>query len=180
MEIRSSILALLEIDLKDAIVQTKNIDELMEFYKDSDKYFAVKKGDKTATDNRSEDRDKEKNNSIEGNLQSISNGAENEPGLVKEAQKCEIDENPLNRLSGIKSLNNKVFPNTSGNNPQIQNSGNTTSTYGFSCYYCDFNTNSKDDYEKHIVVYHPKKPGYPNLEDLKKSGLKPQGKSWEV
>jgi hypothetical protein len=151
-EIRSSILTLLEIDLKDAIVQTKNMDELMEFYKDTDKYF-TKKEDKSATDNGSKDEDREKNNSIEGNLQPISNGAENEPGLIKEAQKYEIGENPLNRLSGIKPLDNEVFPNTNENNPQTEPSSNTTSTHGFSCYYCDFDANSKDDYERHGVIY---------------------------
>jgi hypothetical protein len=100
--------------------------------------------------------------------------------LAKEAQKYEIGENPLNRLSGIKPLDNKVFPNTNENNPQTEPSSNTTSTYAFSCYYCDFDTNSQDDYKKHVVVYHPKKPGYPSLEDLKRSGLKPQGRPWEV
>jgi hypothetical protein len=51
----------------------------------------------------------------------------------------------------------------------------------FACYYCDhFETKNQHDYEQHVVKHHPKKPGYPNLENLKKSGLKPKGKPWEI
>jgi hypothetical protein len=53
---------------------------------------------------------------------------------------------------------------------------------GYSCYYCDsFTTNSKDDYESHVIREHGlKHPCYPSKPDLEKLELKAQGKTWET
>jgi hypothetical protein len=37
----------------------------------------------------------------------------------------------------------------------------------FSCYYCDkFGGDDENAYTKHVVLYHPGKPSYPNRADL--------------
>jgi hypothetical protein len=48
----------------------------------------------------------------------------------------------------------------------------------YPCYYCDYRTNNKDDYEHHVVLIHDK-PAYPNKVEIEKMGLKLQGKDWE-
>jgi hypothetical protein len=50
----------------------------------------------------------------------------------------------------------------------------------YSCYYCDFHTNIKIDYEKHIVIKHPGRLGFPDMACIIKEGLKAQGKPWEL
>jgi hypothetical protein len=37
----------------------------------------------------------------------------------------------------------------------------------YSCYYCDFRTNNKDDYEQHVIIKHPGRLAYPNNPDRK-------------
>jgi hypothetical protein len=49
----------------------------------------------------------------------------------------------------------------------------------YSCYYCDYNTNNKDHYERHIILRHDHCIAYPNMAEIEKRGLKPQGKDWE-
>lgn len=51
----------------------------------------------------------------------------------------------------------------------------------YSCYYCDsFKTDSKEDYESHVINKHGLgHPCYPSKPDLEKQGLKAQGKEWE-
>ncbi len=50
----------------------------------------------------------------------------------------------------------------------------------FSCYYCEgYETNEQDDYERHVVIKHPKKVAYPGKADLDSLGLQPKGKDWE-
>jgi hypothetical protein len=51
----------------------------------------------------------------------------------------------------------------------------------FQCYYCNFKTNSNDEYEGHTMMKHGKgHPCYPSKADLEKLGLKAQGKDWEI
>jgi hypothetical protein len=52
----------------------------------------------------------------------------------------------------------------------------------YQCYYCDsFKTNSKDDYESHVINKHGLgHPCYPCKADLERLGIKAQGKSWEI
>ncbi len=47
------------------------------------------------------------------------------------------------------------------------------------CYRCKFETDIQIEYERHSVLNHPGKPAYPNLADIEKEGLKPQGKPLE-
>jgi hypothetical protein len=59
--------------------------------------------------------------------------------------------------------------------------------YDYSCYKCIkdnhgtpiYQTNSKSDYEKHVINNHPKTLCYPNKADLELHDWKPQGKEWE-
>jgi hypothetical protein len=48
----------------------------------------------------------------------------------------------------------------------------------YSCYYCDYETNDKGEYENHVVITHDR-PAYPNKAEIEKRGLKPQSKDWE-
>ena len=53
----------------------------------------------------------------------------------------------------------------------------------YSCYHnnCEFNTNVKEDYEKHGVQRHIDNPLlYPSKADIERHNLKPQRKSWEI
>jgi len=54
--------------------------------------------------------------------------------------------------------------------------------YPPNCYYCKevFNGIGKQDYERHVLQKHPKKPCYPGLADFVKYRLERQGMSWEV
>jgi hypothetical protein len=49
----------------------------------------------------------------------------------------------------------------------------------YRCYYCDFNTDSEDEYIKHGALEHLYKPMFPNQADLQLYNLTPQGKSWK-
>jgi len=48
------------------------------------------------------------------------------------------------------------------------------------CYYCDYRIDNKYDYEQHVIIKHPGGIAYPNKAEIEKSGLKPQGKDWEI
>ena len=53
------------------------------------------------------------------------------------------------------------------------------------CYYCEkagvqFETCDVKEYENHMATKHFRKPAYPTQSDMKRYGLTPQGKSWEV
>ena len=52
--------------------------------------------------------------------------------------------------------------------------------YYYSCYYCEYKTDNKDHYERHIILRHPGNPAYPNKAELEKRVLEPQGKDWEI
>jgi hypothetical protein len=53
--------------------------------------------------------------------------------------------------------------------------------YLYSCYYCNsFKTNSKGDYESHVVLTHPGKVSYPSKPDLAILGVEAKGKEWEI
>jgi hypothetical protein len=47
------------------------------------------------------------------------------------------------------------------------------------CYYCEYSSKSKEDYEKHVTRRHPRKLCYPNKASLEQLGIEKKGKSWE-
>jgi hypothetical protein len=47
------------------------------------------------------------------------------------------------------------------------------------CHYCVAEFKTKARYERHVILHHSGKPGYPNLPYLKAMNLKPQGCLWE-
>ena len=49
-----------------------------------------------------------------------------------------------------------------------------------SCYYCAYQTNIKEEYERHVVLKHPKKPAFPGKADMESLGLSPKGNKWEA
>jgi replicative DNA helicase Mcm len=54
------------------------------------------------------------------------------------------------------------------------------SSFLYSCYYCgNFETNTKQGYEIHVVNTHPRKLCYPSKADLEILGIHPKGKEWE-
>jgi hypothetical protein len=65
---------------------------------------------------------------------------------------------------------------------QAENSDQSAAHYNIfqSCYYCDRQLTTKPEYELHIVASHKGKPAYPGISDIKKYGLKRQGKIWEI
>jgi hypothetical protein len=44
-----------------------------------------------------------------------------------------------------------------------------------SCYYCPFQTNNSKEYDRHVVLKHPKKPAYPGKADMESLRLPPKG-----
>lgn len=62
-------------------------------------------------------------------------------------------------------------------------------TFSYKCYHngcicghkCDFKTNDVNEYERHGALYNIENPLlYPSSYEMKKYGLTPQGKEWEV
>jgi hypothetical protein len=84
-------------------------------------------------------------------------------------------------------INNSFYINSS-DVPDLSDavsSHNTTASavksISFDCYYCDnYKTNSRDEYERHVILKHPTKPCYPGKADLEKLGLTGKGQSWEI
>ena len=64
------------------------------------------------------------------------------------------------------------------NGSSIDNTNNT-SLY-FECYYCQFKTDIKPDYERHVIEAHPKKQCCPGKVELDRLGIGEKGKSWEI
>ena len=52
----------------------------------------------------------------------------------------------------------------------------------FECYYCrEFpSTKDKKKYQEHVESNHRGLPPYPSITDLKRLGIYPQGKKWEI
>jgi hypothetical protein len=56
----------------------------------------------------------------------------------------------------------------------------------FVCYYCSFQTDIQEDYERYVVLTHPRKPCYPSMADLSarnakgKQGLEAKGNQASV
>ena len=50
----------------------------------------------------------------------------------------------------------------------------------FDCYYCNYKTNTEDEYERHVITKHSGKPCYPGKADLEKFRIVGKGKSWEI
>jgi replicative DNA helicase Mcm len=84
-------------------------------------------------------------------------------------------------------INNSFYINSS-DVPDLSDavsSHNTTASavksISFDCYYCDnYKTNSRDEYERHVILKHPTKPCYPGKADLEKLGLTGKGQNWEI
>jgi len=53
---------------------------------------------------------------------------------------------------------------------------NKSNNFLFTCYYCDYHSNVKDDYERHVVFKHPGKLAYPGKAYLERIGVEPKGK----
>jgi hypothetical protein len=65
--------------------------------------------------------------------------------------------------------------------PSLNDSKNQLEEYNnYLCYYCDYKTNNKYYYERHVVLRHDHSPAYPNKAEIEKRGLKPKGKEWEI
>ena len=53
--------------------------------------------------------------------------------------------------------------------------------YMYSCYYCNtYQTHLEKNYERHVILTHPKRPAYPSKVDLERLGIQGQGKRWEI
>jgi hypothetical protein len=52
--------------------------------------------------------------------------------------------------------------------------------YPVNCYYCDYKPDSKDHYERHVILRHDHCIAYPNKAEIEKLRLEAQGKSWET
>ena len=80
---------------------------------------------------------------------------------------------------------------TSDENPKIKEffsnhyesdqSDQSVIEYPTHCYYCDerFDGLGKQEYDKHIIIQHAGKPGYPGLADIQLYKLTPKGMPWE-
>ncbi len=76
----------------------------------------------------------------------------------------------------LKNIESNSCAQDSSNNLFYEEEKNKLIYY---CYRCEFETDIQTEYEKHCVLMHPDKPGYPSLSDIQKDGLKPLGKPWE-
>ena len=50
----------------------------------------------------------------------------------------------------------------------------------YHCYYCPYQAKNIKEYERHVVLKHPKKPAYPGKADMQSLGLSPKGNKWEA
>jgi DNA replicative helicase MCM subunit Mcm2 (Cdc46/Mcm family) len=74
-----------------------------------------------------------------------------------------------------RSYRSDSTPETEGDNVDAH-----TNPFLYCCYHCeDFHTNNQDYYENHMARYHYRLPAYPSVADLRRHGLKAQGKTWE-
>jgi hypothetical protein len=67
-------------------------------------------------------------------------------------------------------------------NKYIWQENKTTQLYMYSCYYCNntYQTDLEKNYERHVILTHPKRPAYPSKVDLERLGIHVQGKRWEI
>ena len=66
-------------------------------------------------------------------------------------------------------------------NKQVYLQENNTKLYMYSCYYCNsYQTDLEKNYERHVILTHPKRPAYPSKVDLDRLGIHGQGKKWEI
>ena len=102
---------------------------------------------------------------------------------------------PSDRISPSKDTENRAENRSNGDNGGIgdifrTNRGGTNNIsigriqYQYSCYFCantgkKSETNDKSEYLKHIGLS-INKPAFPIKTELKKYGLTPQGKPWEI
>jgi hypothetical protein len=58
--------------------------------------------------------------------------------------------------------------------------GQECTLLSYNCYYCDYCTDDKHDYQHHTINKHGlRHPCYPSGADIDKLKLKPQDKEWE-
>jgi hypothetical protein len=51
----------------------------------------------------------------------------------------------------------------------------------YSCYYCNsYYTNNDKDYERHVILKHPRRLAYPSKTELERLGISGKGMSWEI
>jgi hypothetical protein len=87
--------------------------------------------------------------------------------------------NQENFSLGSSDEQKKKEDGTTIDNNNNNNNANNTSLY-FECYYCQFKTDIKLDYERHVVQAHPKKQCYPGKAELDRLGIGGKRKSWEI
>ena len=95
------------------------------------------------------------------------------PMVLKYIENTEINNSFCINSSDVSDISDAVV-SYNAVNPIYQSTN-------FDCYYCDScKTNSKDEYERHVIIKHPTKPCYPGKADLEKLGLIAKGQSWEI
>jgi hypothetical protein len=161
--LKSKILTLLENNDENTVCEIKNnsidIDSLIEKYYNNPQDIFKKENDTAGGQNSNRDgdtdNDNDKNSCDTPDSRVSSDVAQSEPYKTNEGQKYESDsKTSYTSYSRISA--------------------------DYSCYYCDYRTDNEHDYERHVVQTHEGKPAYPNKAEIEKSGLKPQGKDWEV
>jgi hypothetical protein len=176
---------------KDFIVEIKNhkgneitsVEELVnQYYSNLERNFQLDNDDdnknkvnvlSAGPDNDGDDnKDDSDFNSIHENSVSVKEVV-SEYYLRNEKIANENDENQGNNMKNIDSKevqSKKLFLLAKWNNLL------------YSCYYCDnFETNIKQDYERHVVLKHPGgKLCYPSKVDLEILGIEGKGKEWEI
>ena len=99
------------------------------------------------------------------------------PISSEETRETEGEEH-YRQKSGIETTANSVY--TILQQEQQQPIGHQHNLL-YSCYHCDnFETNTKQDYESHVIFRHPHMPGYPSKADLRMLGIQGKGKEWEI
>jgi hypothetical protein len=51
---------------------------------------------------------------------------------------------------------------------------------GNGCYHNTYQTDLEKNYERQVILTHPKRPAYPSKVDLERLGIQGQGKRWEI
>jgi hypothetical protein len=101
----------------------------------------------------------------------------NDPNSLQTPQ--ETSEDNSSSAKKIVNISTENEPKQSGSSNDLSHASHASQ---FECYHCcDFqSTDNKEDYERHAVLKHPRKPAYPCKIDLERLGIKAQGKSWET
>jgi hypothetical protein len=141
------------------------VEELADqYYKDPDKYFEA--NGENATPPSSSDG---------GAARAITVSVTSIQPL--EIKKDEVsDEYSLDAKNRGKSQQNiendvKSRQNNHDQSTKLFDEGQSNNFFIFNCYYCNYQTNTEREYERHVVLKHPGKLAYPSEIDLKKMGV---------